>query len=140
MEKYKGKKRDVVIENSNDSDSEKDEKLEEEFSDLEVFFRKEEEDTQKKPEKKKKVLKNRDKENSKQSLKDLPEEPEQIICDRDGCDKSFTGKSRRILYRRHVERVHLQMRGEVCPKCGQGFYEKRDLLRHIESTHENLRT
>lgn len=69
-----------------------------------------------------------------------PDELENIICNTDGCQKSFSGRSRKILYKRHVERVHLKLKEEVCPKCNKGFYENRDLIRHIESHHENIRT
>jgi len=127
-------------EGSSNKDENDDEEMEEDFGDLEVFFRKEEADIVKENKEIKQPLSILKEGNSIKEKSDKTDELENIICDTDGCQKSFSGRSKRILYKRHVERVHLQLKEEICPKCNKGFYEKRDLIRHIESHHENIRT
>ena len=65
---------------------------------------------------------------------------DKIICNIDGCDKTFEGKAKKPQYKRHLERVHLSVKNKECPKCDQKFYEKRDLTRHMEAIHLGLRT
>ena len=69
-----------------------------------------------------------------------PAKDETLVCTIDGCEKSFTGKGRKMQYKRHVERVHLSVKNKQCPKCDLKFYEKRDLTRHIEAIHLGIRT
>jgi len=65
---------------------------------------------------------------------------EVLICDIEGCDKTFSGKGKKLQYKRHVERIHLSIRNKQCPRCDLKFYEKRDLSRHIEAIHMRIRT
>ena len=65
---------------------------------------------------------------------------DEIICTIDSCDKKFVGKTKKLQYKRHVERVHLSVKKEECPKCDLKFYEKRDLIRHVDAIHLGLRT
>ena len=65
---------------------------------------------------------------------------ERLHCDMDGCTKTFSGKGRKLQYKRHVERIHLSIRNKHCPQCNLSFYEKRDLSRHIEAIHLRIRT
>ena len=65
---------------------------------------------------------------------------EKLGCDMEGCDKTFSGKGRKLQYKRHVERIHLSIRNKQCPRCDLSFYEKRDLSRHIEAIHLRIRT
>jgi len=63
-----------------------------------------------------------------------------IICDKEGCSRQFTGKGRKLQYKRHVERIHLAVKDKQCPQCELKFYEKRDLTRHVEAIHQRIRT
>ena len=65
---------------------------------------------------------------------------ERLHCDMEGCMKTFSGKGRKLQYKRHVERIHLSIRNKHCPQCNLSFYEKRDLSRHIEAIHLRIRT
>ena len=65
---------------------------------------------------------------------------ERLCCDLEGCGKTFSGKGRKLQYKRHVERIHLSIRNKQCPRCDLSFYEKRDLSRHIEAIHLRIRT
>ena len=70
----------------------------------------------------------------------MVEGEERLHCDMEGCMKTFSGKGRKLQYKRHVERIHLSIRNKHCPQCNLSFYEKRDLSRHIEAIHLRIRT
>jgi len=76
---------------------------------------------------------------SKQSLKSKSTN-EVLVCDIEGCEKTFSGKGKKLQYKRHVERIHLSIKNKQCPRCDLRFYEKRDLSRHIEAIHLRIRT
>ena len=65
---------------------------------------------------------------------------EVIVCDIEGCEKTFSGKGKKLQYKRHVERIHLSIKNKQCPRCDLRFYEKRDLSRHLEAIHLRIRT
>eukprot|EP00090_Calanus_glacialis_P013694 TRINITY_DN22348_c0_g1_i1.p1 TRINITY_DN22348_c0_g1~~TRINITY_DN22348_c0_g1_i1.p1 ORF type:complete len:738 (+),score=217.22 TRINITY_DN22348_c0_g1_i1:187-2214(+) len=65
---------------------------------------------------------------------------EVLVCDIEGCEKTFSGKGKKLQYKRHVERIHLSIKNKQCPRCELRFYEKRDLSRHIEAIHLRIRT
>eukprot|EP00092_Neocalanus_flemingeri_P015619 GFUD01016907.1.p1 GENE.GFUD01016907.1~~GFUD01016907.1.p1 ORF type:complete len:876 (+),score=244.14 GFUD01016907.1:57-2684(+) len=76
---------------------------------------------------------------SKESLKSKSVN-EVLVCDIEGCEKTFSGKGKKLQYKRHVERIHLSIKNKQCPRCDLRFYEKRDLSRHIEAIHLRIRT
>ena len=63
-----------------------------------------------------------------------------IICNINGCEKTFEGKAKKPQYKRHLERVHLSVKNKECPKCELKFYEQRDLNRHMEAIHLGMKT
>jgi uncharacterized C2H2 Zn-finger protein len=65
---------------------------------------------------------------------------DRLRCDVEDCGKTFSGKGRKLQYKRHVERIHLSIRNKQCPQCKLSFYEKRDLTRHVEAIHHRIRT
>ena len=74
------------------------------------------------------------------SSANIGEKYDKIICNINGCDKTFEGKAKKPQYKRHLERVHLSVKNKECPKCELKFYEQRDLTRHLEAIHLGMRT
>jgi len=59
-------------------------------------------------------------------------------CPEEGCYLQFESKQRGK-YRKHYERIHLQIKPFACQHCNFRFYEKSDLKRHIESVHSKVK-